>query len=368
MPRIHKFSERRIINARGPYTPLGVSRSPKPVASAVFQALLDFADISALQDEASIVLSNYAGSGAGTVVHCAAAGITLAIAAAMTGSDPDRIAALPYTAGLRHRVVLPAGHAVNYGHPIEQAIRLSGARPVLVGDEVSCPVTAIAKEIAHSDTCCLLLVVSRLTKGAPVDFDAAIKVARENNVPVVVDGAAQIFKAPQLIQNGADLLIVSGQKYLGSPTAGLVFGRPDLVSAVRAQDRGIGRGMKASKEALCGVIEAIEQWRLRNDQLWAKDQVDKVNRFVHRLDKLHGVTAISEPDSTDAPFPRVCLEIDPNRARLTAKALANELKSGSPSIWVMDHRIANNEVLMELVPLGPDEIDVLLDRVVELLS
>lgn len=92
----------------------------------------------------------------------------------------------------------------------------------------------------------------------PVADAAAISAAHNADVPVVVDGAAQSFRVREIIDASADLLIVSGQKYLGSPTAGLVMGHADLVSGVVAQDKSIGRGMKASKEALAGVIAANE--------------------------------------------------------------------------------------------------------------
>ncbi len=368
MTQTDKSAAHHIINARGPFTPLGVSRSPEPVASAVSQALQNFADISVLQDAVDTALREHAGSEAGTVVHCAAAGITLAIAAAMTGSDPARVAALPSTAGLRNRVVLPAGHAVNYGHSLEQAIRLAGAIPVFAGDAAGCPTSKIAQEISHPDTCCLLLVVSRLTQGEPVDFEAAITAAHETNVPVVTDGAAQIFRVRQLIAAGTDLLIVSGQKYLESPTAGLVFGRSDLVAGVRAQEKGIGRGMKASKEALCGVLEALEQWTQRNERSWADLQADKVARLIERLSHLEGVVAASVPDPTGAPFPRARLKIDPSRTRRTAAKVVDELKAGTPPIWVMDHRVASDEILLELVPLRPNELDVLSARLLEVLS
>ena len=362
------LAEHRIINARGPFTPLGVSRSPEPVAAAVARPLQSFADISNLQERASTALSAHAGSEAGTVVHCAAAGITLAVAATMTGSDPDSVAALPATTGLRNRVVLPAGHAVNYGHPLEQAIRLAGATPVFAGETSSCPTAAITREIAHPDTACLLLVVSRLTEGEPVDLAAAIEAAHGANVPVVIDGAAQIFRARELIASGADLLIVSGRKYLGSPTAGLVFGGADLVAAVRAQDKGIGRGMKASKEALAGVLAVLEHWSGRDAQRWAEQQTDKVHHLIDRLDKLDGVTATSEPDPTGVPFPRARLIIDPLQSRRSAAQMAADFKSGSPPIWTMDHRIHNKELWLELVPLRSDELDVLTERLREILS
>ncbi len=55
----------KVINARGPYPPLGVSRSPKRVSRAI---------------------ADFSGSEAGVVTHCVASGMTLSIAATMTGT------------------------------------------------------------------------------------------------------------------------------------------------------------------------------------------------------------------------------------------------------------------------------------------
>ena len=80
----------------------------------------------------------------------------------------------------------------------------------------------------------------------------AVKLAKNLGVPTIIDGAAQDFRIEELLETGADVVLVSGQKYLASPTAGLVFGKREYVDAVRAQDKGIGRGMKATKEAIIG--------------------------------------------------------------------------------------------------------------------
>src|SRR5262245_64493315 len=124
-----RYGLSEIINAAGTYTPAGVSRSSSGVAQAAGLALTQFFVMDELQDVLSTAIGRFTGAEAGAAVHCVAAGITLSVAAAMTGLDPARIAALPMTEGMPHRVVLPAGHAVNYGHPIEQAIRLAGASP-----------------------------------------------------------------------------------------------------------------------------------------------------------------------------------------------------------------------------------------------
>ena len=118
-----------VINARGTFTPLGVSRSSSVVCGAVVEALSNYFIIDELQDLASKSISKFANSEAATVTHCAASGITISIAATMTGLSQERIAALPNTKGMADCVIIPSGHCVNYGHSILQAIRISGATP-----------------------------------------------------------------------------------------------------------------------------------------------------------------------------------------------------------------------------------------------
>ncbi len=146
------------INAAGTFTPLGVSRSVPEVGAAVAEALGAFFVIEELQALASRRLSRWCGAQAGTVTHCASAAITLSIAAAMTGDDPARIAALPRTDGLADGVVLPAAHAIDYGHLIEQDVRLAGARVVPAGDAGGCGVAQLQAALDAPRVACLLLV------------------------------------------------------------------------------------------------------------------------------------------------------------------------------------------------------------------
>ncbi|MFF9481548.1 aminotransferase class V-fold PLP-dependent enzyme [Streptomyces sp. NPDC014733] len=357
----------RIINARGPYTPLGVSRSGDRVAAAVAGALSEFFVMDELQEAADRALAQFTGAEAGTVVHCTASGITLAVAATMTGESPERIAALPDTTGMPGAVVLPAGHAVNYGHPLVQAVRLAGAVPVPVGTEAGFTPEDLETGLARPGVACLLLVSSRLVRGTGADLAEAVAVAHRHGVPVVLDGAAQDFRIGELLGTGADLVTVSGQKYLGSPTAGLVVGRAEPVAAVRAQERGIGRAMKASKEAVIGVLAALEARQELDLVVWRREQAEKVADFVERAGALRGVTASSVPDPTGLPFDRARLVVDPAVAGMDATALDEALRAGSPPIWALPGRRDAEELLFELLPLTPDEIDAVLVRLAELL-
>ena len=360
-----RYSLTKVINARGTYTPLGVSRSSEQVGRAVAEALQHYFIIDELQDLASRTIADFAGSEAGVVTHCVAAGITMSIAATMTGTSPDKIAALPDTVGMRDRVVLPANHAVNYGHPIVQAIRLAGATPILAGTVDECPLADIERQLGHPDTCCLLLVSSRLTTGRPVDLRSAIATAHRRGVPAIIDGAAQDMRLKELLATDADLVLVSAQKYMASPTAGLVIGQRDLVTAVRAQERGIGRAMKATKEAIIGVLSALEERVDLDVAKWRETQAGKVSNFIGRANELPGITARSVADPAGMPFERAHLQVDHQQAGTSAASLVTGLKTGIPPIWVMEDKVADGEIVFELVQTDKDEIDSILAKPVK---
>ena len=363
-----RYGLSQVINAAGSFTPLGVSRSSAGVGRVAGEALTQFFVIDQLQDALSTAISRFTGAEAGVAVHCVAAGITLSIAAVMTGPDPSRIAALPNTAGLRDRVVLPAGHAVNYGHPIEQDIRLAGATPILAGTAERCSIHDIRAALGDPGTACLLLVSSRLVRGQLVDLRQAVAEAHLRGVPAIIDGAAQDMRVDELLATGADLVLVSAHKYLASPTAGLVLGKRHLVEAVRAQQKGIGRAMKPTKEAILGVLAAIEERQRMDLAQWRRVEDRKVSNFVARAGKIKGIAARAEVDPAGMPFARACLFVDRERSRLEANALVAALKSGSPSIWVMGHRLADAELVLELVQVSESELETILQRLSALLD
>jgi len=362
-----RYGLTKIINARGTFTPLGVSRSSEQVSRAVAEALQYYFIVDELQDVASRTIADFAGSEAGVVTHCVAAGITMSIAATMTGTSPDNIAALPDTAGMPDRVILPANHVVNYGHPIVQAIRLAGAAPILAGTVDECSLADIERQLGHPDTCCLLLVSSRLTMGRPVDLASAIAAAHHRGVPAIIDAAAQDMRVKELLATEADLVLVSAHKYMASPTAGLVIGKQDLVAAVRAQERGIGRAMKATKEAIIGILSALEE-RLDLDlDQWREAQADKVSDFIDRANELPGITAWSVADPAGMPFDRAHLQVNDRQAGTDTASLITGLKTGIPPIWVMEDKIADGEIVFELVQTNNDEIDTILVHLSKLL-
>lgn len=347
---------RPVINAAGTFTPLGVSRSPPAVGDAVAQALQEFFVIDELQSLAGRALADWSGAQAGAVTHCVAAGITMSVAAAMAGDAPLAVAALPDSRGMPGKVVLPAGHAIDYGHPILTDIRLAGATPVLAGTPQQCSLQDLEQALAQDAVACLLLVSSRLARGQGPDPAAAVALAHARGVPAVIDGAAQDMRLPELLASGADAVLASAHKYLASPTAGLVVGTADFVRAFRAQEKGIGRAMKAGKEAIVGVLAALQVRAALDLPAWRDEQRRKVEGFVAALATTSGLRAEVLPDPAGMPFARVALCVEPVQRGWSARDLAQALREGTPSIRVMEHALAQQQLWLELVPLHAHEL------------
>ena len=101
-----KYKLTKIINAKGVFTPIGVSRSGDEVAAATGEALKHYFDIEQLLQTAGGIIADSCRAEFATIVHCASAANILSIAATMTGSDPNKIAQLPDTAGMKNKVVI----------------------------------------------------------------------------------------------------------------------------------------------------------------------------------------------------------------------------------------------------------------------
>src|SRR5690348_10445160 len=86
---------RQIINVSGTMTALGASIVVPEAIDAMTRGLPQFFDMSGLHRYASRVIADLTGGEAGFVTASCASGITIAAAAAMTGTDLTAIEHLP---------------------------------------------------------------------------------------------------------------------------------------------------------------------------------------------------------------------------------------------------------------------------------
>ena len=352
---------RPVINVSGTMTALGASICVPQAVEAVAGILPHFVEIDDVQRKASAVISRLTGAEAGMVTASASAGITLSTAACMTGADLARVEQLPDTSGMKDEVVIQAGHMVNYGAPVEQAIRLAGARVVPVGQATDVRPYQLAGLLNERSAAAVYVVSHHCVDYGQIPLPDFVEICHERGVPVIVDAASE-YDLRGFLATGADLVVYSAHKFLGGPTAGLVAGRKERVRAAHLQNHGIGRGMKVGKEGMVGAIATLEAWETRDHAAVRERESGHLTLWRDRLAAHAGIRTEIEPDPTDNPLDRLRLHVDPEVAGFDAAALAAALAAGDPPVIVRDHEVEHGYFYLDPCNLHPGEAEIVADR------
>jgi D-glucosaminate-6-phosphate ammonia-lyase len=355
---------RQIINVSGTMTALGASIIVPQAIAAMSAIMPVFVEVDDLQKVASRVIARLCGTEAGFVTASCSAGITLAVAGAMTGHDLAAVERLPDTTGLKDEVLIMTGHMVSYGAPVEQGIRLAGAKVVAVGQATSAKAYQLEGAISEKTAAAVYVVSHHTVQYGQIPFEDFVAICHARGVPVIVDAASE-YDLKGFLAAGADIALYSSHKFLGGPTGGIVAGRRNLVNASFLQNGGIGRGMKVGKESVVGAIAALEAWESRDHAGIREREQRALDLWVARLAERPGVRAEILPDPTDNPLDRLKLSIDPQAAHITAWDLADALARGKPPIIVRDHEVEHGFFYLDPCNLHPDQEFVVADRLAE---
>jgi len=355
---------RPIINVSGTMTSLGASIVVPEAVAAVAGILPQFVEIGDLQKKASRVIARLCGTEAGFVTASCSAGISLAVAGAMTGSDLAAIERLPDTEGLKNEVLLMTGHMVSYGAPVEQGIRLAGAKVIPVGQATSAYRYQLDGAINERTAAAVFVVSHHTVQYGLIPLKEFVEVCHARGVPVIVDAASE-YDLKGFLETGADVALYSSHKFLGGPTGGIVAGRKNLVRAAYMQNSGIGRGMKVGKEGMLGTIAALEAWETRDHAGIRKRETRYLELWEQTLSGRPGVTPIREPDPTNNPLDRLKVAVEPKEAHITAWDLADALASGQTPIIVRDHEVEHGYFYLDPCNLHPGQEKIVAERLVE---
>jgi D-glucosaminate-6-phosphate ammonia-lyase len=359
-----ELRQRQVINVSGTMTSLGASIVVPQAIEAMTRSLPQFFDMSALHRYASSVIADLTGGEAGFVTASCASGITLAVAATMTGSNLYAIEQLPETGALKNEVLILSGHMVSFGAPVEQMIRLAGAKVVPVGQATSSSAYQLSGAITDRTAAAVFVVSHHVVDYAQVPLKTFVEVCHARGVPVIVDAASE-YDLRLFLAAGADLVVYSGHKFLGGPTSGIIAGCKDLIRASYLQNRGIGRGMKVGKETIIGVSAALTAWKTRDhDGIRARERAT-LDFWLAALADRPGVTATIVPDPTDNPLDRLKVTIAPEDARITAWNLAMRLAAGDRPVIVRDHEVEHGHFFLDPCNLHPDEEHLVAERLLE---
>jgi D-glucosaminate-6-phosphate ammonia-lyase len=358
-----------IINACGKMTHLCGAIVLPEIADQVRESLNHFFDLDELQAAAGKVISNTWGSETGCVTACTAAGITLSIAGCMTGNELGNVLQLPDATGMRNKIIIQTGHCVNYGAPITQNIHLAGAVPEIIGEVNRTLPVQLEHALQQQNIAAVLAVESHHTvRKGMLSLAEIISLAHQYDTPVIVDAAAQDQRMAELIDLGVDLVITSAHKYLCSTTAGIIAGKRKYVEAVYLQNRGIGRGMKAGKEAIVGAIAAMQYRESEDVQAWTAEQDRKVDRIMELLANIDGLSLGIDADPNGCPFSRVRLTPDPNATSHDAHSLNKALAAGNPSVVARAHHANEGFLYLDAIEMTDEELEFTCNKVRDLLS
>ncbi len=359
-----KIGLRPVINVSGTMTSLGASIVVPEAIEAMAAILPQFVEINDLQRKASAIIARLTGGEAGFVTASCSAGISLAVAGTITGPDLLAIEKLPETSTPKNEVLVQMGHVVSYGAPVDQSIRLAGGKIVMIGQATSTHRYHMENAITDRTAAAVYVVSHHVVDYGLLNLKEFVEIAHAKGVPVIVDAASE-YDLRIFLEQGADIALYSGHKFLGGPTSGIVAGKKDLVRNAFLQNMGIGRGMKVGKESIFGVMAALEAWEKRDHAAVRERETGYLNLWKETLAERPGITALIEPDPTNNPLDRMRVIVSPQEAHITAWDLAARLRSGPTPIIVRDHEVEHHYFYLDPCNLHPGQERIVAARLAE---
>ena len=356
-----------VINAGVTMTFLSGSLMLPEVMEAINSTAHDFANMYELQDKVGAKIAEMLHCEAAMVTSGAACAMVLGTAAAITGKDPEKIKMIPNLPGPRPEVIMQKTHRYLF----DQAITTTGARIVEVEglDEM---------DKAFNTNTVMTLYFNAAEKSS-VTREAFVALSKKHNVPSFMDAAADVPPVENLFKYqkmGFDLVTFSGGKMIRGPqSAGLLFGRKDLIEAAKLNhsphEAPIGRPMKVNKEEMFGMYAALKAYLERDHEKEWQDWLNRIKQIKLTVETVPGVTGEThiEPGPANA-FPSLDLNWDEQRVKITPREVQAALKNGTPSIVANVGRTQDGKPRLRVgvVLLKPEQVAIVAGRVRDILK
>jgi L-seryl-tRNA(Ser) seleniumtransferase len=382
-----------IINATGVFTRLSGCLMPAEVVQAMVEASQQFVCIEELQYAAGKVIAEITGAEAGYVCTGAYSGIVLSIAACITRLDPEKMNRLPNTEGMANEVIMEKAHRNSYDHAVEAA----GGRIVEVGLAGGCQPGEMEAAI-NERTVAIFFFPDR--PGDMLSLEEVVAIGHRHGVPVVVDGAGRLDE-PGCLQSyvgtGADLVIFSGGKWMQGPqSTGIIAGRKDLISAIALQHldmdvtpgvwtvpeelipvselpfiprMGIGRGYKAGKEEIVGVVTALRMFAEKDHEAQREVWAERLQRVIDGLaDVPHVEGEFLAAGVYRRGVPHARVRVDLEALGMTGREFMLELLGGDPPIHPIEREVDQSSIVINPWGLVGDAPEVIARRIGEIVA
>ncbi|MGL4858792.1 MAG: SelA-like pyridoxal phosphate-dependent enzyme, partial [Enterobacteriaceae bacterium] len=134
-----RYDLQEVINASGRMTILGVSTPRPEVAEAVTEGLNHFFNMKQLVDHTGEHIARLLQVESALIVSCASAGIAQSVAAVICQDDDELLINLHGSQkAVPREIVMPKGHNVNFGAPVDTMVMLGGGKVVEAGYANEC--------------------------------------------------------------------------------------------------------------------------------------------------------------------------------------------------------------------------------------
>ncbi|MCC6318580.1 MAG: L-seryl-tRNA(Sec) selenium transferase [Gemmatimonadaceae bacterium] len=200
-------------------------------------------------------------------------------------------------------------------------------------------------------------------------------VAREAGVPLLHDFGSGLMadlsafglggepQARDAIRDGADLVVMSGDKLLGGPQVGIVLGRADLVSRCRRHP--LARALRVDKLRLAALEATLRPYR---EPSTVHEAIPVLTMLTAPVASIRARAMTMASELRDAGLPAAVVDSEATvgggafpTARIASSAVA--LAGGADALddrlrrapLPLVGRIADGRLLIDLRSLGPDE-------------
>ncbi len=383
-----------VVNATGTKTRIGGTLIREEAREAMDRAAEAFVRLSDLQAAASDRIAEATGAEAGYVTNGASSALTLAAAACIAADDLEVMARLPDTTGIPDEIVMPRTHRNGYDH----ALRAAGATIVDVGtNDHALGTGAENTELWEIDEAITEETVAVAYMEKPYSrppLPAVVDVAHANDVPVIVDAAAELPPKANLrtfIDQGADLVAFSGGKAIRGPqSSGILAGKADLITSVARQHldmhaaepaydpptelvdfealpgvprQGIGRSMKVGKEELVGLLAALEAFLEEDHDALLSEWHERALRIATALEDIDGLEVSLANAGKTGAVTTVAVFVDVAQTGTDAATVVRSLRQEEPRVFVGADDFEHEQFTINPRCLTDTEAEYVIERI-----
>lgn len=359
-----------VINCKGTFTAIGGSIELPEVRKAVDNAAMNYVYIDELAMAVGKRLAAITGAEWGMVSSGCAAGMKHVTVACITDGDPEKLVRVPDLTGFTKTEVIAPRYSRNQ---YDSAIRNAGVNLITVAT-----MEELKSAISPRTAMIYLFSAPKDYDNGPLSLENIAAVAKEKNIPILVDAAAEVLTIPNIhLKRGATIVAYSGGKAIKGPQcAGLLLGNKDLLfSAWQASSphHGPGRDNKVGKEEHVGMLAAVETWVKRNHPEEEKMWISWMEHISKKVTAINGVTTrITEPQGVDNRSARLSITWDPATLNITGEEVAADLAENKPRIIIGGGRSNPGEgttsISLSAHMMQPGDEKVAADRIYKILA